>query len=253
MRSASAGSRHFAFENSQWRATMPAMRFIMSALPLLALLTATPALGDDKSANDGLTPLVRPDAFKSDSPKSDAAKSDIAKPDLVKESGPGPLATGEQRLDSLYERLKKERSTEAARGIANEIRTVYAISGSATVDFLMQNSAKAINDKRYGAALDFLDQVTLLSPSFAEGWNRRATLHYLLGNYPKAMSDSARVLALEPRHLHVLAGIAGILQETGRDQQALRAWEKYLSYYPADREAQSQVIELTNKLAGQKT
>lgn len=212
---------------------MPAMRFITSALPLLAVLAATPALGEDKAATE--------------------AKPEIVKPEVVKESLPGPLATGEQRLDNLYIRLKKERSTEEARGIANEIREVSTISGSATVDFLMQSSAKAMNDKRYGAALDFLDQVTLLEPDYVEGWNRRATLHYLLGNYPKAMSDSARVLALEPRHLGALAGIAGILQETGHDKQALEAWENYLSYYPSDREAQEQMFELLNKLAGQKT
>jgi len=207
---------------------MPAMRFIMSALPLLAVLAAVPAFAED-------------------------AKTTPAKTETVRESTPGPLATGEQRLDNLFLRLKKERSTEQAKGIANEIREVMTVSGSATVDFLMESSARAMNDKRYGAALDFLDQVTLLQPDYVEGWNRRATLHYLLGNYPKAMSDSARVLALEPRHLGALAGIAGILQETGHDQQALEAWETYLSYYPADREAQEQMFELMNKLAGQKT
>lgn len=207
---------------------MPAMRFITSALLLLAVLTAPPALAEDTK-----TPPV--------------------KPETIKESTPGPLATGEQRLDNLFIRLKRERSTEQARAIANEIREVFTISGSATVDFLMDSSARAMNDKRYGAALDFLDQVTLLKPDYVEGWNRRATLHYLLGNYPKAMSDSARVLALEPRHLGALAGMAGILQETGHDRQALEAWENYLTYYPADREAQEQMIELMNKLAGQKT
>jgi tetratricopeptide (TPR) repeat protein len=207
---------------------MPAMRFIMSALSLVAILAAVPALAEDN-------------------------KAATVKPEIVKESTPGPLATGEQRLDNLFTRLKKERSTEQARGIANEIREVFVQSGSATVDFLMESSARAMNDKRYGAALDFLDQVTLLKPDYVEGWNRRATLHYLLGNYPKAMSDSARVLALEPRHLGALAGVAGILQETGHDRQALEAWENYLSYYPSDREAQEQMFELMNKLAGQKT
>ena len=207
---------------------MPAMRFITSALPLLAILAAAPALGQDN-------------------------KSATIKPEVVKENAPGPLATGEQRLDNLFLRLKKERSTEQARGIANEIREVLTQSGSATVDFLMESAARAMNDKRYGAALDFLDQVTLLKPDYVEGWNRRATLHYLLGNYPKAMSDSAHVLALEPRHLGALAGIAGILQETGHEQQALDAWENYLSLYPADREAQEQMFELMNKRAGQKT
>lgn len=207
---------------------MPAMRFITSALPLLAVFIALPAFGqDDKAA--------------------------AIKAETVKESSPGPLATGEQRLDSLFTRLKKERGTEQARAIANEIREVFTASGSPTVDFLMESAARAMNDKRYGAALDFLDQVTLLKPDYIEGWNRRATLHYLLGNYPKAMSDSARVLALEPRHLGALAGIAGILQETGHDSQALEAWENYLSFYPADREAQEQMIEIMNKLAGQKT
>jgi tetratricopeptide (TPR) repeat protein len=215
---------------------MPAMRFITSALPLLIILVASPALSQDKATTE-TKPQVTTEA----------------KPDVAKENVPGPLATGEERLDNLYLRLKKERSTELSRGIADEIREVYTISGSATVDFLMQSSAKAMNDKRYGAALDFLDQVTLLRPDYAEGWNRRATLHYLLGNYPKAMSDSARVLALAPRHLGALAGIAGILQETGHDKQALAAWENYLSYYPADREAQQQMFDLISKLAGQKT
>lgn len=207
---------------------MPAMRFITSALPLLAVFIALPAFGQDDNAA-------------------------AIKAETVKESSPGPLATGEQRLDSLFTRLKKERGAEQARAIANEIREVFTASGSPTVDFLMESAARAMNDKRYGAALDFLDQVTLLKPDYIEGWNRRATLHYLLGNYPKAMSDSARVLALEPRHLGALAGIAGILQETGHDSQALEAWENYLSFYPADREAQEQMIEIMNKLAGQKT
>ena len=207
---------------------MPAMRIMIIFCPILAALLATPAVGQDVTTQ-------------------------VAEPQAAKESVPGPLATSEQRLDSLFLRLKKERSTEQARGIANEIREVLVYSGSATVDFLMESAARAMDEKRYGAALDFLDQVTLLAPDYVEGWNRRATLHYLLGNYPKAMSDSARVLALEPRHLGALAGIAGILQESGQEQQALTAWENYLSHYPADREAQQQMIELMNKLAGQKT
>lgn len=207
---------------------MPAMRFITSTISIL-LLAAT------------FGPVQAQDSAKS------------TKPDTVKEQVPGPLATEDQRLDNLFARLKKERSTEQALGIANEIREVFTFSGSPTVDLLMQNASRAVNDKRYGAALDFLDQVTLIAPDYAEGWNRRATIHYLLGNYPKAMSDSARVLTLEPRHIGALSGIAGILQETGHDRQALAAWEAYLAYYPADREAQQQMIELTNKLAGQKT
>ena len=207
---------------------MPAMRILTPSISALILIAA---IGGAQA----------PDA------------TPVPKPETTGEAVPGPLAPQGERLDNLFARLKRERSTEEARAIANEIREALSISGSATVDLLMRNASQAINDKRYGAALDFLDQVTLIAPDYAEGWNRRATVHYLLGNYPKAMSDCARVLALEPRHLGALSGIAGILQETGNDRRALEAWEAYLAYYPADREAQEQTIELMNKLAGQKT
>lgn len=165
----------------------------------------------------------------------------------------GPLSPDDGRLDSLYQQLKKERHPESARAIAEQIRNLYSISGSATVDMLMKNALIAMGEKRYGAALDFLDQVTLLAPDYAEGWNRRAALHYLMGNSGKAMADTARALALEPRHIGALSGLAGILQQTGRDEDALKAWEAYLSFYPADREAQKQALELMTRLEGRKT
>jgi tetratricopeptide (TPR) repeat protein len=153
----------------------------------------------------------------------------------------------------LYDRLKRESSTEKSRAIADRIRETLVLSGSATVDMLMSNCSKALEDKRYGAALDFADQVTLLDPDYAEGWNRRATIHYLMGNSGKSMSDIAQVLRLEPRHLGALSALAGILEDSGHNAQALKAWETYLSYYPADRDAQKEAIDLLDKLSGQKT
>ena len=67
------------------------------------------------------------------------------------------------------------------------------------------------------------------------------------------MSDIAHVLALEPRHLGALSALAGILEDSGHDGQALKTWETYLSYYPADRDAQKEALDLLNKLSGQRT
>lgn len=208
---------------------MPAMRFFIFALSVA--LSGFVAAGADAA--------------------DQAATS--AKPKQVKETTLGPLAPQDQQIDQLYAKLKRERSPEAARAVADQIRESFTLSGSATVDMLMANAAKAIEEKRYGAAMDFLDQVTLLAPNYAEGWNRRATIHYLMGNYGKAMSDVARTLAIEPRHLGALSGLAGILEDSGRDAPALKAWETYLTYYPADRDAQKEALDLINKLSGQKT
>lgn len=156
-------------------------------------------------------------------------------------------------LDPLFEALKRERDPDKARGIATQIMTDMNDSGSATVNLLMQWAATAIKEKRNAAALDFLDQVTLLDPAYPEGWNRRATLHYTMGNTRKSMADIAEVLKHEPRHFGAIAGMAGILMEAGKDELALKAWEDYLAIYPADRDAQEAVAKLSEKIAGNRT
>jgi tetratricopeptide (TPR) repeat protein len=156
-------------------------------------------------------------------------------------------------LDPLFDALRRERDPDKARGIASQIASDMSDSGSATVNLLMQWSATAIKEKRNAAALDFLDQVTLLDPAYPEVWNRRATLHYTMGNARKAMADIAEVLKREPRHFGALAGMAGILMEADKDELALKAWEDYLAIYPADREAQEAVTKLSEKIAGNRT
>ncbi|MBP1875093.1 hypothetical protein LPJGGPFB_06103 [Ensifer adhaerens] len=163
------------------------------------------------------------------------------------------LTTPKQRVDALFSDLKKERDADKARELANQIRMEWQDSGSATVNLLMQWADKAIADNKQPAALDILDQVITLAPSYVEGWNRRATLHYMMGNYRKSMSDINHVLSLEPRHFGALTGMAEILGSAGKDELALRAWEQLLAIYPADRKAQEQLGELTEKLAGSKT
>lgn len=163
---------------------------------------------------------------------------------------PDTSASPKQRLDSLYTQLKRERDPDKAGSIANDIRLEWNDSGSATVNLLMQWADKAIEEKRSPAALDFLDTAIALKPGYTESWNRRATLNYVLGNYRKSMSDIDHVLKIEPRHFGALSGMAAILANSGNDALALKAWERVLDVYPADRAAQDQVNTLSEKLAG---
>lgn len=169
------------------------------------------------------------------------------------EAGAASLTTPEQRLDTLFADLKKERDEDKARELADRIRLEWQDSGSATVNLLMKWASKAIADNKNPMALDILDQVIVLAPSYVEGWNRRATLHYQMGNRRKSMSDINRVLMLEPRHFGALAGMATMLDEAGKSELAMRAWQQFLDIYPSDRKAQEQFGELAEKLAGSRT
>jgi tetratricopeptide (TPR) repeat protein len=153
-------------------------------------------------------------------------------------------------LDTLFADLKRERDEKQAKRISERIWAKWRDSGSATANLLMQWAEKAIADNKNGLALDLLDQVVVLMPDYPEGWNRRATLNYTLGKHDKSMSDISRVLMLEPRHFGAIAGMAAILAASGNDELELRAWEQMLEIYPANRQAQTRLGELADKLAG---
>jgi tetratricopeptide (TPR) repeat protein len=159
-------------------------------------------------------------------------------------------AQADASLDDLFVRLKKERTASAAERIADDIQARWLDSGSATIDLMVGWSEQALHDKKFDVALDFLDQVTVLAPAYAEGWNRRAIAHFLQGDQAKAMTDIEKVLQLEPRHFGALAGLANILRARGHDEMALRAYEQVLALYPGNREAQDAVTDLTEQLTG---
>ncbi|UXN65104.1 hypothetical protein N8E89_05145 [Phyllobacterium sp. A18/5-2] len=157
------------------------------------------------------------------------------------------------RLDDLFASLKRESNEVKAARIASLIQMQWQNSGSATVDLMMGWAAKAMEDKKYPVALDFLDQVVVMKPDYAEGWNRRATLHFMMNDYGRSMADIQKTLALEPRHFGAMAGMAAILKDTGRKEAALQAFERVLTVYPMMREAQKQAGELADELTGQRT
>jgi tetratricopeptide (TPR) repeat protein len=155
-------------------------------------------------------------------------------------------------VDTLFADLRRESDPQKAKRISSDIVRRWTDSGSATANLLMQWSHKAIEEKKQALALDFLDQVTLLFPDYAEGWNRRATLHFMMGHFGKSMADINHVLALEPRHFGALSGMASIMEASEKDELALKAWEQVLTVYPANRQAQEKVGELADKLTGRR-
>ena len=166
---------------------------------------------------------------------------------------PGPLAVRplQNRLDSLFTKLKRERNEKAAERIAARISDEWNHSGSASIDLMMGWSQTAMDNKKFDVALDFLDQVVTMEPEYAEGWNRRATVHFMMHNYAKSMADISHTLQLEPRHFGALAGIGQIMKASGSDELALQAWQRVLDIYPMMRSAQNEVATLSEDMAGE--
>jgi tetratricopeptide (TPR) repeat protein len=162
-----------------------------------------------------------------------------------------PPQTREERLNDLFGQLKRERNEKAAERIAGQIWKEWFQSGSSSIDLMMQWAQQAMEQQKYDVALDFLDEVITLQPGYAEGWNRRATVNFMMSNYAKSMSDIDRTLALEPRHFGALSGMAQILKNLGRKEMALRAYQRVLDIYPMMRSAQTELATLSEELSGE--
>ena len=148
------------------------------------------------------------------------AHSTIDGPNL---HNPDAEANPDEVLDRLFAQLRQADSKETAGVLENAIQAMWLRSGSPTADVLMKQAGEAVEAKSYGPALAILDAVVELYPDFAEGWNRRATVHFLRGDYTSSLSDIDQVLALEPRHYGALSGLGAIQKERGNGRAALRA------------------------------
>ena len=101
---------------------------------------------------------------------------------------------------------------------------------------------------RYTVALALLDGLVKEESDFAEAWNRRATIHYLLGNYNQSLLDIEQALTLEPRHFGAISGIGMIMLKLGETDKALHAFERVLDISPHNVGATKSVKQLVKKL-----
>ncbi|NTJ43993.1 hypothetical protein G6L28_15435 [Agrobacterium larrymoorei] len=170
--------------------------------------------------------------------------------ETVTEAPAAPQQQPQDTVTNLFSSLKKERDAKKARVIATEIAGEWSDSGSATINLLMKWAEEAAEEKRMAAAYDFLDQAIFLNPDYAGAWYRRAMVHFADGDPRKAMVDLNKTLEKEPRYFPALASLANILESTDRNELAMKVWTQYLALYPGDTDAQKEVSDLSEKLAG---
>jgi tetratricopeptide (TPR) repeat protein len=109
---------------------------------------------------------------------------------------------------------------------------VWSRSGSDDIDHLLQAGISEIQHGQLEASIDTFSEVIRRRPEFAEGWNKRATAYYLVGEYRKSAADCDEVLKRNPSHFGALSGYGMIWLRLDEPARALERFEQALAVNP---------------------
>jgi tetratricopeptide (TPR) repeat protein len=144
----------------------------------------------------------------------------------------GESAELENLSQELLDKLKTVETDEEAAQLEEEILDAWLVSGSATVDTLMERGLEYQGSEDLAGARDAFDRAIAIQPDYAEAWNRRAVLFFNDGKYDEAVADLESAIQLEPRHFGAWMGLAMIFESIDRPAAAMRAYEKALEIHP---------------------
>ena len=152
-------------------------------------------------------------------------------------------------LPSLFAELKAADAVEAP-AIEERIWSAWFRTSDRVSASLLDEGTVLMGQRRWQEALDRFNQLVVQSPGFAEAWNKRATVHFLLGDLDGSVLDIQRTLALEPRHFGALSGLGQIYLRLDRPKAALRALQAALALHPNLHGIRRQVEELQAIIGG---
>jgi tetratricopeptide (TPR) repeat protein len=135
-------------------------------------------------------------------------------------------------LDKLFAALRAAPDAQSARTIDRQIWLVWTTPSDPVLRGRINEvlTARAMGD--LGGAVTLLDRLVVDYPDYAEAWNQRATMYYMLGELDASIADCAKVLELEPRHFGALSGRALIYLQQGRRALALKDMATALKIHP---------------------
>ena len=124
---------------------------------------------------------------------------------------------------------------------------VWSRSGDPTIDRLFAMGLEQMNARQGEQAVETFSEIIRRKPEFAEGWNKRATVYYLLGEYQKSLADCDEVMKRNPYHFGALSGYGMIYMQLDQPAIALEYFERALRVNP-NLESTRQTIEILKTL-----
>ena len=147
------------------------------------------------------------------------------------------LAADERKneLNKLFKELKTN-NLSSAHKIEEKIWNIWTTHPTnKNLTSLLSRGTTFMNSELYVDAEIIFSAVIKKDPSWAEAWNKRATVLYLMGKYEDSQNDIDKVLKIENRHFGALSGQALVQMKLKNYEKALKSYKKVEKIYPSMR------------------
>ena len=157
----------------------------------------------------------------------------------------------DERLADLFQTLKTSQDVQELNETEMRIWSIWHESGQSDIDDMMAEAAELTGVGDLLAAEAIYTRIVEQAPTFSEGWNRRATVRFYMGDYDGSLADIEQTLKLEPRHFGAMWGLGMILGLQQDYERAILAFEKLLEIKPNSMDARPRIESLKQALAAE--
>lgn len=138
----------------------------------------------------------------------------------------------EKELDELFNELKNN-NVSSSYEIEQKIWKLWSTHpNNDKLTIMLAEGSDLVNEQKFDKAINVFNKVIELDPKWAEAWNKRATLLYMIGEFKKSQEDIDKVLELEQRHFGALAGQGLVNIKLENYEKAIMSYEKAQKIYP---------------------
>ena len=136
------------------------------------------------------------------------------------------------QLDQLFDQLKNDDPVLSFK-VEQKIWKIWSTHPEEeNLTLMLSKGSDLVNNDQLKEAIDIFTKVIEIDPSWAEAWNKRATVLYLLGDFKKSQKDIDKVLKLEERHFGALAGQGLVNIQLKNYEKAIESYQRALEIYP---------------------
>lgn len=129
---------------------------------------------------------------------------------------------------------------------------VWSRSGDDAIDDILEIGVAQMREGQVQASVETFSEIIRRRPDFAEGWNKRATAYYMLGEWRRSAADCDEVLRRNPQHFGALSGYGMIWLQLDEPTRALERFEQAVAVNPNLESVQSTIDALRALLIKQR-